>query len=181
LDFTAFHREVDIRAGVVAGDDVEFRADGFFQEFWQVVSRRCRAFSAAFGRHVGFADVLDGFVRRVAPHIEQMMRHGGVADPGKFLPVELDFFAADQLIEVERGLDRADSEAVGLRYRVNLIGRNHGSHTRHVLHDDIGRAGNMFHDELADQTRVEIVNASRRRTGHESDGFTLIEGRLGVR
>ena len=48
---------------------------------------------------------LDGLIGSVAPHVEQMMRHGGVADPAKLLPVELDLLPSDELIEVERGLD----------------------------------------------------------------------------
>ena len=108
------------------------------------------------------------------------MRHGGVADPGKFLPVELDLFPSDQLIEIECGLDRADGEAVGFGYAIDVIGRHHGGDARHVLHDNIWRAGNIFRDELGRRPCVEITDAARRRTGHQSDGFALVERRLGV-
>ena len=39
LHFAALHREVDISAGVVTGDDGEFRADRLFQELWKVIGR----------------------------------------------------------------------------------------------------------------------------------------------
>jgi hypothetical protein len=117
----------------------------------------------------------------VAAHVKQMMRYGGVADPGKPLPVELDLFAADQLIEVERGLNRADGEAVRLGYLVDVIGGNHGRHARHVLHDDIGSAGNMLRDELGNHARVEIVDAAGRRARYQPDGFALIKGGLSVK
>ena len=113
-------------------------------------------------------------------HIEQMVRYRGVADPGKFLPVELDFLAADQLIEIERRLDRTDGEAVRLGDSIDVIGRNHGGHARHVLHDDVRRAGNMFGDELGDHASVEIVHAAGRSTCNKSDSFALVERSLGL-
>ena len=108
------------------------------------------------------------------------MGYRGVADPGKLLPVELDFLAADELIEIERRLDRTDGEAVRLGDSINVIGRDHGGDARHVLHDDIRRAGNIFGDELGDHASVEVIHASGRGAGNKSDSFALIERSLGL-
>ena len=107
------------------------------------------------------------------------MRHCGVADPTELLPVELNLLASDQLIEVKRRLDRPYGKSVRLGYAVDVIGCDHGGHTRHVLHDDIGRARNMLWDELGHHACIEIINASRRSTGDKPNGFALVKGGLG--
>src|SRR4249919_946825 len=108
------------------------------------------------------------------------MRHSGVADPSKLLPFELDLLASDELIEVERWLDRADGETIRLGYAIDVIGGNHGSHAGHVLHDDIRITCNIFRDELGNEAGVEIIHASCRSTCHKPDGFALVERSLGL-
>ena len=88
--------------------------------------------------------------------------------------------ASDELIEVERWLDRTDGETIRLGYAIDVIGGNHGSHAAHVLHDDIRITWNIFRDELGNEAGVEIIYASCRSTRHKPDGFALVEGGLGL-
>jgi hypothetical protein len=48
------------------------------------------------------------------------------------------------------------------------------------LYDDVGTAGNMFGHELRDQARIEIVDIAGFGGDNNSDGFSLIEGSLGL-
>src|SRR5262245_28803973 len=109
-----------------------------------------------------------------------MVRHGGIADPGKLLPIELDFLASDELIEVERRLDRSDGETIRFSYAVDVIGRDHGSHAGHVLHDEVGIARNMFGEKLGNEASVEVVHTAGGSSCHKPDSLVPIEGSLGL-
>ncbi len=66
------------------------------------------------------------------------------ADPGNLGEVELHFFAPDQLIEVNRRQQRAESQTVGLGDVVQIIGRDDRRRAGHVLHENCWITRDVF-------------------------------------
>ena len=64
---------------------------------------------AALGWLSGLGRVMDGFVRRVRAHVEQIIRPLEASQPSKLGPIELNLFSADQLIEIKRGQKDCES------------------------------------------------------------------------
>jgi len=83
------------------------------------------------------------------------------------------------LIKVERGIDRAKRQAVGLSDAVNVVRADDVTGTRHVLHDDRRIAGNMLANMTRRKPRPKIVAAARGRRHDDGDGFAFIERCLG--
>jgi acyl-CoA synthetase (AMP-forming)/AMP-acid ligase II len=94
-----------------------------------------------------------------------VIRFVGTTEPGKLAPVVFDFRLFDQLVEVNRRLDRADDQAVGFGDAIDIIGADNRSGPLHVLHYEIGMARNMFAHELRHESGVEkakfVLSASR--------------------
>ena len=59
-----------------------------------------------------------------------------------------------------------------------MVGRNDAAGPRHVLHDKLRTAGDVFPEMTAHQPRGNIRGAARRRRNDEDDGFPLIKGPL---
>ena len=74
--------------------------------------------------------------------------------------VEFDFVALDELVEVQRGIESADGQAVGLGDAIEIIGRDDAAGAGHVLRDDVGIAGNVFRQITGSGARPEIVAAA---------------------
>jgi hypothetical protein len=180
-DLALFHGEIDGAATLVAEDDVELGADGFLEQPGKIKAGARGAAGTTFGRLRGFAHVFDGFVGAVRAHVEMVLALRGGADEAVFGPVVFYFLAADELIEIERRRDPAESQAVGLRNRVNIVRRDHRARARHVLHDAIRIAGNVFAHVLGDQPWPEIVDVTRGITGDDANGLALVVRRLGFR
>src|SRR4029450_696950 len=96
------------RSAWVSQDEIEFCPDGFFQKLRHVVTRGAGSRGAALWRCRGRAHVLYRLIRRIGAHINKMIRTVGTAEPSELSPVELDFFAASELIEIKRWVDRCD-------------------------------------------------------------------------
>jgi hypothetical protein len=101
-----------------------------------------------------------------------------VADPGEFRPVELYFRAPGQLVEVHRRAERAECETVRLRHAVNIVRRDHPSGSGHVLHDEVGISRNVLTHVLGEDACPKIVGVAGQIADDDSNGFSLIEGRL---
>src|SRR5882724_8674835 len=108
LDLSPFHGKIDFVTVLVAGNHVEFRADGFFQKFRHEVAHISGTRRAAFGWLLSAAHVVDGFERTVGAHVENLRRFGRIAHPGEFRPVELDLGPPYELLEIETRIDRAE-------------------------------------------------------------------------
>ena len=85
------------------------------------------------------------------------------------------------MIKVERGIDRAKRQAVGLSDAVNVVRADDVTGTRHVLHDDRRIAGNMLANMTRRKPCPKIVAAGGGRRDDDGDGFAVIKGRLGRR
>ena len=116
-----------------------------------------RSRGAAFGRFGSLADILHGFVRRIAAHVEHVLRFVHAADPGELRPVEFYFFVALKLIEVVRRIDGSQSQAVRLGNTVNIIGCDQSACRRHILHDHSGVAGQMLSDIGREKPRIDVI------------------------
>src|SRR5258706_12677701 len=72
-DFTALDGEIDVLTGLIAQDDIEFRAEGLFHQFWQIISRRSYAIGTALWRCRCVANIVHRFIRRVSAHVQKMV------------------------------------------------------------------------------------------------------------
>ena len=134
--------------------------------------------AAAFGRLLGVTQIVDRFKWRVGAYEVDDVVFLRRADPSKLAPIEFGFRAGDELFEVGRGIESADSQAIRLGHTVDKIRRDHAAGARHILHDHRRVARNMFADILRHQARPQIVAAARRRTDNHFEGFALIDIRL---
>ncbi len=86
--------------------------------------------AAAFGRLLGVAQIVDGFIGRVGTDVMQRVIFFRRADPAKTGPVELALRLADQLFEIERWIERADGQAVGFGQSIDKIPGNQAAGAR---------------------------------------------------
>ena len=89
LHFAAFDGELNIGAAGVPGDDGKFCADSFLEQLGKLVIRVAGAGGAAFRRRRRIANIMDGFIRRRRPHVQQRFRGRGAANPGEFRSTEI--------------------------------------------------------------------------------------------
>ena len=94
-------------AGITA-DDLGLDAEGFFEQPGNVMAGAAGAGAAAFLRLFGIAQVVDSFKYCVGAHVVDDVVFFRRADPVEFRPIEFHFRAPDQLIEIERRIDRAE-------------------------------------------------------------------------
>ena len=99
------------------------------------------------------------------------------ADPGNLGEIELHFFAPDQLIEVNRRQQRAESQTIGLGDVVQIIGRDDGRRAGHVLHQDRRIAGNVLAVVARQNARPQIVTAAGGGADDDANRLALIERR----
>ena len=79
----------------------------------------------------------------------------------------------DELVDIvehvalaeERALNHAgdhgaDGQAVGFHRLVKIIGSSAAAGAGHVLHDDVGMAGNMFLQRCEERSRAQIAGAA---------------------
>ena len=162
-------------AGLIAQHDVEFRAEGFFHQFRQVITGRGDAVGAAFRRRGCVADVIHRFIGSVGAHVQQMVRSDRIADPAEFRPVESHLRLFGELLEVERRIDGADRQTIVFVHTVNLIGRDHRGGSGYVLDDDVRIAGNVLWHELGEHARIKVVGVARFGADDDRDGLALVE------
>ena len=109
-----------------------------------------------------------------------MLRFVRAREPGEFRPIELYFLVALNLIEIMRRIDRGERQAIGLGHSIDKICRHDAAGRRHVLHDDIGIAGNILADVISQKPRVNVISRSRAGADNKGNRFALIVRRLGV-
>ena len=77
--------------------------------------------------------------------------------------------AAEQRIEIGAAREAAEGGAVLGRHRVEEVRGFQAAGARHVLHDDIGLAGNVASDVARERAGVEVIAAARRIAEYEVD------------
>src|SRR3989304_4675906 len=127
------HGQIDFLAARVTDDDVEFCADGFFENFGKNVAGTGKTRGAALRRLFRLDDIADRFERSVGPKVKHLRPFFLGADPLEFAHVELDLRSSDQLGKVKASVRYAQGEAVGFGDAVNEIGRHHGARPGHVF------------------------------------------------
>ena len=77
--------------------------------------------------------------------------------------------AAEQRIEIGAAREAAEGGAVLGRDGVEEVGGLQAAGARHVLHDNIGIAGNVASDVARERAGVEVIAAARRIAEDEVD------------
>ena len=104
----------------------------------------------------------------------------GASDPAKFAPIEPHLCAADDLVEVESRVNRADSQSVGLGHIVDLVCRDQRSGAGHVLDNDVGVTRDVLGQVLCEESGIKVVDVSRLGADDNAHGLPLIERALGA-
>src|SRR5574341_1750182 len=100
-DLATLHGKIDFLAARVTDDDVEFCADGFFENFRKNVAGTGKARGAAPWRLFRLDDIADRFERGVGAKIEHLRPFFLGADPLEFTHVELDLRPSGQLRKIK--------------------------------------------------------------------------------
>src|SRR6266496_5921433 len=103
------------------------------------------------------------------------------ADKIKFRPIEFGFFAANELRIVKRRRRGAQGQPVGLGDIVDMIGSDHPTCTRHVLHEDRRVAGDVLAHATRIRARKKIMRIAGQVADDDANRFPLIEGSLRVK
>src|SRR6476646_1485789 len=110
-----------------------------------------------------------------------MIGGDSTADPRHLAPVVFYFWLFEQLVEVKRGINCPQREAIAFRVVVHLIGGNQRCSPGNVLDDDVGIAGNILGPVLRNQARIKIVYIAGLGADDDRNGSALVEGRLSKR
>ena len=113
-------------------------------------------------------------------------RHAGVgvgaADPVELHRVELRVrVIAQQWLERNAALRRADMQAVLVRDIGDVVGHHQAAAARHVAHDHLRIAGDVLADMTRNQPRIDVVAAAGGEADIERDGLVLVELRRALR
>ena len=95
------------------------------------------------------------------------------ADPGKFRPVEPNFFRAEKLIDVNARINQPETQTVGFGDVIDMVGRDDGPGARHVLHHDSGIPRNVLAEILSYKASPVVLCPSNRVPHHNGDRLTL--------
>src|SRR5688500_5007023 len=80
--FATLDGKIDLGAALIAADNRMFGTEDFVEQPRDIKSSRAGARTAAARRLLGFADVVDGFIRRVGAHVMNDVVLLRRADPG---------------------------------------------------------------------------------------------------
>src|SRR5688500_5206101 len=100
-DLAFLHRQVGFRPALIAQDRIDLRAESEIEYFRHEIIRACRAGATAARWLFGFDDIADGLKRRIGAHVKDDRILRRRTDPVKFSQIELRFFAADELLDVD--------------------------------------------------------------------------------
>src|SRR5262245_59046885 len=174
----SLHGKVDILPGLITQYDIEFGPEGILHQFGQVITRRGDAVGTALWRRGRAADVVHRFEGSIGAHVQEVVRGDRVADPSEFGPVELHFRFLGKLLEIERRIDGAEGQTIGLGNIVDLVRRDHRRRARNVLYNYIRASGNIFRHKLGEHARIQIIGVAGFGADDDRDGFALEKRRL---
>src|SRR5687768_6948415 len=179
VHFAFFDRQIDIARARITRHNIHLEAKGFGEKPWPIVTCRADSGSAALWRLRRLAHVFKYFVRGVSANIKDSVSFLRRSDPAKFAPNKLDLLSSGELFYVKTRCDDAEREAVGLGDIVDIVGSDHGTAARHVLHNEAGISGNVLAHVLCDEARPEVVRAARRKSDEDAHGLAIEKRRLG--
>src|SRR5919109_1626589 len=175
-DLAALNSDIDLAAALVSGHCVELRLECLIHEFGEEITGACRSGGAAFGRLTGFDDIRDRLDRTVGAEVEHRGRLFLSPDKFEFPYVEFNFLTADDLIEVQAVNMHKQSQAIALSKIVDVICCDDRAGARHVLHHEVGVAGNVFRHVARKQPCPTIVEAARRESDDDAYRFSAVKG-----
>ena len=174
-DLAALHRQVDVVAAAVAGDDLEPGARQRVHRLG-IVDRR--------GRGAGRADdelalhhVLDRADAGGVPGVHHVRAVGGVADPEEPAGVEFDLAAAERLMGRHVLHDGMQHGTVARRLGGEPVRGLQPDRARHVARDDRGLPGDVPAHVTRNEPRAQVVVAARRGRDQHGERLAAIEVR----
>src|SRR4029077_7589569 len=111
------------------------------EQLRQVETRAGGAAGTAFGGVGRFANVFDRLIRRVRAHVHMMFALHRRTDPTVLRPIELNFLASDELIEIKRGKYPSERKSVRVGNTICMVCRDDGAGTGHVWTIKVGLPG----------------------------------------
>jgi hypothetical protein len=124
---------------------------------------------------VSFFDQIEAGVGRRSLEIKHLSVVKRLADPEKLLQIEFDRFISCGGREQRAGVERADTQTVGLFQIVKLVGRDHAAGARFVGDIDARLARQEAFDMARNQACRHIRAPAGRRADQERDGFAVEE------
>ena len=180
-DLALLERDQDLAAARIAGHDLQvLQAEHVLDGERQHVGVAGPRHGAD---HQPFAlEVVERTDPRRLPRDQHRRGAHRIADHGHVRPFELSLGlgAGKQRIEYQRRIDRPERGAVARRALGQIVGEHHAAGPGHVLDHDLGRAGQIARQELADLAGVEIVGAADSISDVTGDGPAAVELRDGL-
>ena len=175
----ALHREVDVVAAGIAGDDPELRADQRVHRLGIV--DRAGGGAGRADHELPLHHVADRPNAGGVPGIHHVRAVGGVADPEEVAGIELDLAAAKRLMRGHVLHDGVQHGAVARRLRGEPVGRLQADRAGHVAGDDRRLARNVPADMARNEPCAQVVVAAGRGRDQHGQGLAAIEIRHRVR
>src|SRR5512144_136742 len=94
-------------------------------------------------------------------------------DPRKLRPIELHFFSSGELRHKEGATDSGERQSVGLGQVINVIGGDHAAGARHILHNEIGIAGNLLAEEARIKSHPDVMIVAGLKADNHANSFPL--------
>ena len=173
LDLAALHRQVDLVAARIAGDDLEFGAEKLVHH--RGIDVGDGALAGGAGDDLLLAQVVDGLHAGREPHRHGLdhRRHG--AEPVEFHGIELHALGADRLRRRKIVAEHADVGAVARRLREQVVRHLDAAGAGHVLRHHGGIAGDVLAEVARDQPRLQVVFAADADADQHVDGLAAVE------
>ena len=159
IKFAALDGERHVVAAGIAGDDAKTRAKQAPDHHRIGIGIRPRALAA--DRRIPAHRIIPGLYLRLLRHRADAELIGGGTDPGELARVILHFRRADERLHGNTASEGAEDRAVLGSSVEEIIGGGDASRARHVLHDDLRRAGHMLAHVPGDGARIDVVAATR--------------------
>ena len=181
LDLAPFHRQVNLVAAGIAGDDLEFGAEKLVHH--RGIDVGDCALARRAGNDFALAQVVDGLDAGRVPDRHGLDHRRERAEPVEFFCIEAHALRADRLRRGKIVAEHADVSAVARRLREQIVRHVDAAGAGHVLRHHVGIARNVLADMARHQARMQIVFAADAHSDQHVDGLAAIEvgRRLGLR
>src|SRR5262249_14951257 len=174
VDLAPLHREVDVIAARIAGDDLHPGAEHAVDDAGELVGVGGGA-GAAHGQFVGQEIFKPGDLGASVPHDADAHLVVGAADPVELGAVELRGLAAEQRIKAGTAPDGAEHEAVLGCDVEEPVGEPQAAGAIHVLGRHHRIARDVFAEVTGDHSGVDVVAAAHAVADHQVDVLAFVE------
>ena len=134
---------------------------------------RLRAHFWQLAFFVGFADRIEAQVRRVRAHVKRLSVVESLSNPNEFLQFKLDRVIARRHGEQRAGVDRSETQAVGLAQIIKFIDGDQPAGPRFVDDVDARFSRDMSFKMACYQARDYVAAATGRRTDEVGHRLTV--------